>query len=216
MAKKITQKPTTLNQSFLSDWILPLIFLFTLPPVGLAIGAYLFFTAGAREEKIAREQAEPKPAGSRTTVSFEARAAAKSAPFDPVGNAEKKVRKLAGLGAVMALLFAAAFALLLPDALKMLPDATAMVNRIITPACFALCGVLMFLDAARKRKKVRRYRRYLSALSRSDSVTISALARATGRSTQQVRGDLREMLNNGQFLDGYLDRGGDVLIPCRD
>ena len=64
----------------------------------------------------------------------------------------------------------------------------------------------------RKRKQARRYRNYLAMIGRKSSVSVSALASATGLSPGKVRDDLADMLDDGLFPQGYLDYGGDRLI----
>lgn len=64
----------------------------------------------------------------------------------------------------------------------------------------------------RKRKLARRCRSYLAMIGRQNSVSISALASATGLSHNKVRDDLADMLNEGLFPQGFLDYGGDRLI----
>ena len=212
MATKNTQKQTTQGKSFLHDWILPLIFLFTLPPVGLALFLIFFFFRGTIQQKQAeKKKKEIRPAGARITVTPETRAAVKSAPFDATSVAAGKARKLAILGGVMAVLFALAFVLLLTDSTRKLLSGMDLINQVITPLCYSISGVLLFLDACGKRKQVRRYRRYLFAMKHRSVVTISELSSATGRSVDQVRKDLQEMMDNGLFLEGYMDCGGEKL-----
>ena len=68
----------------------------------------------------------------------------------------------------------------------------------------------------RKRKQARRYRSYLAMIGRQSSVSISALASATGRSPDKVRDDLAGMLDCGLFPQGFLDYGGDRLVLSGD
>ncbi len=68
----------------------------------------------------------------------------------------------------------------------------------------------------RKRKQARRYRNYLAMIGRKSSVSVSALASATGLSPGKVRDDLADMLDDGIFPQGFLDYGGDRLILTGD
>lgn len=82
--------------------------------------------------------------------------------------------------------------------------------------CF-LGGGLGFLWAGlRKRKQARRYRNYLAMIGRQSSVSVSALASATGLPPAKVRDDLADMLDDGLFPQGFLDYGGDRLVLSGD
>lgn len=68
----------------------------------------------------------------------------------------------------------------------------------------------------RKRRQASRYRNYLAMIGRQSSISISALASATGRSPGRVRDDLADMLDEGLLPQGYLDYGGDRLVLSAD
>ena len=76
-----------------------------------------------------------------------------------------------------------------------------------------IAGGLGFVWAGlRKRKQASRWRSYLAMIGRQSSVSVSALASATGRSPGKVRDDLADMLDDGLFPQGFLDYGGDRLV----
>ena len=91
------------------------------------------------------------------------------------------------------------------DALEMLPF---------------LCGLGGSLGCLwaglRKQKQAARYRNYLAMIGKHSSISISALASATGSSPRQVRDDLEDMLEDGLFPGGFLDLGGDRLVVSGD
>lgn len=68
----------------------------------------------------------------------------------------------------------------------------------------------------RKQKQVRRYRSYLAMIGTHSSISISALASATGSSPRRIRDDLEDMLDAGIFPLGFLDYGGDRLVVSGD
>ena len=49
-------------------------------------------------------------------------------------------------------------------------------------------------------------------IGQNQTISISSLASATGRSSHTVREDLQDMLDDGLFPTGFLDYGGDQLI----
>ena len=68
----------------------------------------------------------------------------------------------------------------------------------------------------RKQKQAGRYRNYLAMIGKHSSISISALASATGSSPRQIRDDLEDMLEDGLFPGGFLDLGGDRLVVSGD
>ncbi|MEY8404643.1 5-bromo-4-chloroindolyl phosphate hydrolysis family protein [Oscillospiraceae bacterium 44-34] len=78
--------------------------------------------------------------------------------------------------------------------------------------CIAAAGLGGLWVGLRKRKQASRYRNYLAMVGSQSSVSISALASATGLSPSKVRDDLADMLDDGLFPQGYLDYGGDRLV----
>ena len=102
-------------------------------------------------------------------------------------------------------LFNGEFSWFLQDTLDMLPF---------------LCGLGGSLGCLwaglRKQKQAARYRNYLARIGKHASISISALASATGSSPRQVRDDLEDMLEDGLFPGGFLDLGGDRLVVSGD
>lgn len=82
--------------------------------------------------------------------------------------------------------------------------------------CCAAGGLGFLWAGLRKRKQASRFRNYMAMIGRKSSVSISALASATGRSPNKVREDLADMLDDGLFPQGFLDYGGDRLVLTGD
>ena len=78
--------------------------------------------------------------------------------------------------------------------------------------CCVAGGLGCLWAGLRKRKQASRWRSYLAMIGQQSSVSISALASATGRSPAKVRDDLADMLDDGLFPQGFLDYGGDRLV----
>ena len=112
---------------------------------------------------------------------------------------------LASLSDAAYWLFNGEFSWFLQDTLDMLPF---------------LCGLGGSLGCLwaglRKQKQAGRYRNYLAMIGSHASISISALASATGSSPRQVRDDLEDMLEEGLFPGGFLDLGGDRLVVSGD
>ena len=90
-----------------------------------------------------------------------------------------------------------------------------LMNLMVLP-CIAAGGLGFLWAGLRKRKQASLYRSYLAMIGRQKSVSISALASATGRSSDKVRDDLADMLDDGLFPQGFLDYGGDRLVLTGD
>ena len=90
-----------------------------------------------------------------------------------------------------------------------------LMDLIILP-CMAAGGLGCLWAGLRKRKQASRFRNYMAMIGQKSSVSISALASATGRSPNKVREDLADMLDDGLFPQGFLDYGGDRLVLTGD
>lgn len=102
-------------------------------------------------------------------------------------------------------LFNGEFTWFLQDTLDMLPF-----------LCGLGGGLGCLWAGLRKQKQAGRYRNYLAMIGKHSSISISALASATGSSPRQVRDDLEDMLEDGLFPGGFLDLGGDRLVVSGD
>ena len=164
--------------------------------------------------------------GARTTQAEPAQAApaakAKSRRKSP-GNADvistlaQKGKRLTRIGAVLSVLFAIATLSCLGNASYWLLDGEFrwFLQELldIIPVLCCLGGGLGCLWAGlRKQKQARQYRNYLAMIGRQSTVSVSALASATGTSTAKVRDALEDMLDDGLFPGGWLDYGGDRLV----
>ena len=86
-----------------------------------------------------------------------------------------------------------------------------LMDLIVLP-CVAAGGLGFVWAGLRKRKQASRFRNYLAMVGSQSSVSISALASASGLSPNKVRDDLADMLDDGLLPQGYLDYGGDRLV----
>lgn len=214
--------PNHKTGSALSDWLLPLIFLFFLPPVGvLLVVAKLFGSDSKPKRQTSGHQSNDArgtaAAGSRTTMSYAASAQAReqaAARQEPAALAAlaRKTKHLTTAGAVLTILFGFSSLMALTENLWMLPDVLWLLEELLAPLCITFGGVGMWFAASRQKKKLRRFRQYLAMIGQNETISISSLASATGRPAQEVREDLQDMLDDGCFPTGFLDYGGDKLV----
>ena len=208
------------NNASIGDWILPMVFLFILPPVGAVLLVLKLFGIGATTKHAPQSrsaQAQNTPSGARTSTSeFAAAARGKkkkaSAPVDPLSAFSARSKKLTTLGSILTILFGFCTVVEFVDCLWMLPDVVWLIQEVLPLLCFAIGGACTWLGGRRLKKKVRRYRQYLAMIGQNQFISISSLASATGRSAQTVREDLQDMMDDGLFPTGFLDYGGDQLV----
>ena len=207
------------SSSSIGDWLLPMVFLFILPPVGVVLLLLKLFGIGASTKNTPKSrsaQAQDIPSGARTsTAEFAAapkRKKKKSASMDPLAALASRSKKLNALGGFMTILFSFCTVVEFVDCLWMLPDVIWLIQEVLPLLCFAVGGACAWLAGRRLKKKVRRYRQYLATIGTNQIISISALATATGRSAVTVREDLQDMLDDGLFPTGFLDYGGDQLV----
>lgn len=216
----MAQRNNSNHNSLLGEWLLPLIFLFCLPPVGVLLIVFKLFDTRPRHRTTPHSSAAAGPAaapGSRTTMSAAAtaqaaRQAAQLSQPAAMAALARKGRRLTALGVGMTILFGLCFVSDLTDSLWILPDLPWFLEEILPSLCLTAGGLGLWIAGGQQKKKLRRFRQYLATIGRNKTVSISALSSATGRSAHTVREDLQEMLDEGCFPTGFLDYGGDKLV----
>ena len=211
----MSNKPN--SSSALGDWLLPIIFLFCLPPVGaLMIALKLFSSDNKNRTQFSPSGSHKSPQGSKAGAP--AGSAAPAAPLDALAARGKKFSLIGGIAAGISLFVLAAtlgesaYWLFHGEPLWFLEEMAALL-----PFWFGLGGGLGLWWTGRKlKKKLQHCRQYLAMIGKNDSISISTLAAATGRSPAEVRSDLQDMLDDGYFPIGFLDYGGDRLILSSD
>ena len=214
------------NSGSLASWVVPILFLFLFPPIGVLLVVLKLFS-GSRprgRHPYYTQQESAGPIGARTTGAQPAaaptRKTRRAKKFDGAGLVAELVRKgkrLTTIGAVISVLFGfailsglydSAYWLLHGDVQWFLSD----LFRMLPNFCFLTGGLGCLWAGVRKRKQANRYRNYLAMIGRRQSVSISSLSSATGLSPARVREDLEDMLEEGIFPTGFLDYGGDLLV----
>ena len=215
------------NSGNLATWIIPILFLFIFPPIGVLLVVLKLFSGSrprGRHPYYAKQEGTG-PIGARTTAAQPAAPAQKAkkgrtrknGSADLVGKLMQKGKKLTTFGALLSAIFAfvilsslynSAYWLLngelqwfVSDLFNMLPN-----------FCFLAAGLGCLGAGVRKRKQANRYRTYLAMIGPRKSISVSSLASASGLSLSRVREDLEDMLEEGIFPTGFLDYGGDLLV----
>ncbi len=217
-------QPAAGHSGSLGEWILPLIFLFCFPPVGVLLIALKLFGGTQRRSKQVRgrhpyyaQQQGSTPTGARTTAAQPVQTKSGKPAADPLAALTRKSKKLTIIGAVLTILFGFVTLVTLSDTFYWLLNGELQwflsdLIDMMPIFCFLGGGLGCLWAGQRQKKKLRRCRQYLAMIGRRQSISISSLASATGRSPDKVREDLQDMLDDGCFPAGFLDYGGDMLV----
>ena len=189
-------------------WIFTAFMLLTATPIGIILILFKLMET--------KKQGKPQidydtPVGAKTTAGTRAQARSKaSSPLTPM---QKKAEHRVKVGSILTAIFALIFALCLGDGLPYLPEEPMwFLEEIWFPLCAAVSSGLYLGSGLNLRKKVRRFRNYLSMIGRRRTIPVSTLAAAANRSANKVREDLETMLDEGILAEGFLDYGSDRLI----
>ena len=114
----------------IGDWILPLVFLFVIPPVGMLLLVLKLFGGSSSAKKVAQSrtfQSQNVPSGTRTsTAEFASAPKSKkktaATPLDPLTASAQRGKKLTTIGAVLTILFGFCTMIEAVDSLWVLPD----------------------------------------------------------------------------------------------
>ena len=191
----------------LISWIVILVLLATLWPVGLIL--LIRKLMGVKKQADRRRQAPgtqgmggaPRQAPGTQGM----RSARQGKPIDL-----NRGRGLIVGGAVLAVIFGLA--------LTGLPAAVMSIGfwgglASMSPVIGLFCGGLAMLWAgARRSRQAKRFRKYLALIGRRESVSVATLAQAMPATLRQACDDLQEMLDQGILETGYLDMSTGRLI----
>lgn len=209
-------------------WLIALGLMFTgvAAPIGVLMIVMKLLGSGKKRGRHPYYENGSEHTGARTTAGepmapksskAQARGQKTSAVQKRLDALARKSKLLIILGAVITAIFGIALPSVLGDVFYWLFNfepalAVDGLFNAIPVLCFLGGGIGCLWAGLRKRKQLRRFRNYLAMVGRRESVSISALASATGLSPGKVRGDLADMLDNGLFPQGFLDYGGDRLV----
>lgn len=87
-----------------------------------------------------------------------------------------------------------------------------MVSDMAPTACLTGVGLVLLYVGLSRKKKAKRYKQYLSLIGTRKSVSLEALAKATGKKYKTVCEDLQDMLDGGFLPLGYLDLSVGKLV----
>ena len=215
-------------------WIVAIVFLITgfAAPIGFLMIVLKLLGGNKRKRGrhpyyMQQDASYAAPMGARTTAAAAEEDAA-AAPKKKKQSKRKKTvdpaqqvvldltakgKRLASIGGAATAICALITLLSASDALFWLPEYPMwFLEEVVPPLCFTAAGAGVLWAGLRRRKQANLYRNYLAMIGRRESVSVSSLASATGRSPSKIRDDLADMLEDGMFPSGYLDYGNDRLV----
>lgn len=188
------------NGNELFSWILILILLVTLWPVGIILLVRKLVGMGRRPQ-FPYLGPSPGTQGVRTP------------PPNAAGKRPSlgKGKAMTIIGAIMAVLFGIATVSGLPvvSSIWGFPMSLAAMSPVI--GLFA-GGLALMAAGSISTRKAKRFRKYLALIGRRESVSVVQLAHAMPVSVRKACSDLQEMLDEGILPAGYLDMSSHELI----
>ena len=192
------RRPDNSNELF--SWIMILILLVTVWPVGLFLLVRKLIGLGRRPQF-------PYLGPSPGTQGF------RTPPPNAAGKKPSlnKGKAMTIGGAIMAVLFGIATVSGLPvvSSIWEFPLSLAMMSPVI--GLFA-GGLALMAAGSMSTRKMKRFRKYLALIGRRESVSVVQLAHAMPVSVRKACRDLQEMLDEGILPTGYLDMSTHELI----
>ena len=85
-------------------------------------------------------------------------------------------------------------------------------EEVFFPLGICGAGLVMLYYGLQKRKRSRRFRKYLALIGKRESISVVSLAQAMGVSVHRACDDLQDMLDEGVIPVGFLDMGSGRLI----
>ena len=136
-------------------------------------------------------------------------------------NSEKQEARLHGfgnlgllriLGGILTVGFGFAFVMQLIEEIEYFIGVGYALRNLVPLLALFLAGVALLGMAGSRKRKMKKFRRYLSMIGSRDEISISSLAKAMGVSEKHTVQDLEEMLERDYFESGYIDVARNLLV----
>lgn len=183
-------------------WAVTAVMLLTAMPVGIVMILFKLFEK--KGQPVKSQVRFDTPLGARTTGGAEARV--RQSWQEALAPLQKKSKHRIRWGGVLTLFFALVLTVVMGDAFPLLrEDPTLFLSEIWFPLCaFAVSGAYA-LTGENLRKRLNRWRTYLSMMGPRRSIPVAVLAKAAGLKQTAVCRDLEALLDTGVFKEGFLD-----------
>ncbi len=136
-------------------------------------------------------------------------------------NSEKQEARLHGfgnlgllriLGGILTVGFGFAFVMQLIEEIEYFIGVGYALRNLVPLLALFLAGVALLGMAGSRKRKMKKFRSYLSMIGSRDEISISSLAKAMGVSEKHTVQDLEEMLERDYFESGYIDVARNLLV----
>ena len=88
------------------------------------------------------------------------------------------------------------------------------IGGILFGALFLFGGLALLIGGLKRLSRIKKFKKYLSALGEKTYVTIQELMAKTGKSEKQVEEELTDLIANRYFMQGHLDTARDYFITA--
>ena len=122
------------------------------------------------------------------------------------------IRLFRWIGGIMTGIFGFAFVMELIDDLTYSMGLGYTLRECVPLLAFALIGVTLLFMAGSRKRKLKKFQKYLSMVGKRDRISITSLAEAMGVSEKQAEKDLEEMLERDFWEEGYVDAARRMLV----
>lgn len=85
-------------------------------------------------------------------------------------------------------------------------------ETLFTLSGFFAAGVVCLIMGNDRRRKAKRFRKYLAYIGKNQTISLAALAAAMGKKEKTVYADLQDMLDSGVLPVGYIDLAAGQLV----
>lgn len=116
------------------------------------------------------------------------------------------------IGTVMTALFGFCFVMELIEELTYFVDWAYLFEETMPLLALTLAGLTLLGVAGGRRRKLKRFMKYMTMVGSKSVVSLEALARSMGCSEKKVEKDLEEMLDRGFWDTGYVDAASRMLV----
>ncbi len=136
-------------------------------------------------------------------------------------NSEKQEARIHGfgnlgllriVGSVLTAGFGFAFVMQLLEEIEYFINVGYMLRNLVPLLALFLAGIALLGMAGSRKRKMKKFRRYLSMIGNQEEISIPGLAKAMGASQKRTMQDLEEMLERDYFEHGYVDAARNLLV----
>ena len=122
------------------------------------------------------------------------------------------IRLFRWIGGIMAGLFGFSFIMTLIDEITYFYSMSYLLGETLPLLALILIGITLIAVAGGRKRKLKKFQKYLNMIGKRDHIAISSLAEAMGISERKTEKDLEEMLERNYWEQGYVDAARRMLV----